>query len=124
MVLFVPLRSFSALLSGTVNGKERGWPSTSGNKRRREEEDTEDAGMSLLSVHACVSMQADRACMCEHASRLYMHMCEHASRLCMHMCEHASRPVCIAGRTVSANHQHALATHNGHARLSRMPSVS
>ena len=86
MVLFVPSPSSNALFSGTVNGKERGQHSTSGNKRRREEEDTQDAGMSLLSVHACVS--------------------------------DASRPVCIAGGAVSASHQHALATHNGHAHLS------
>lgn len=85
MVLFVPSCSFSALLSGTVNGKERGQHPTSGNKRRRQEEDTEDAGMSLLSVHACMS--------------------------------NASRPVCIVGRTVTASHQHALVTHNGHAHL-------
>ncbi len=75
MVLFVPLRNFSAF-SGTVNGKDRGQHSTSGNKRRREEADTEDAGMSLLSVHACV------------------HACV----------SNASKPVRIAGRTVSASH--------------------
>ncbi len=69
MIVFALLRNFSALLSGTVNGKERGQHSTSGNKRRREEEDTEDAGMSLLSVHACVSMQADCACMCERCKQ-------------------------------------------------------
>ena len=86
MIVFALLRNFSALLSGTVNGKEPGQHSTSGNKRRREEEDTEDAGMSLLSVHACVS--------------------------------DASRPICVAGRTLSASHQHALATHNGYAHLS------
>ena len=67
-VPIVPLHTFTALLLGTVNGKERGQRSTSGNKRRREEADTEDAGMSLLSVHACVSDASRPVCIAGRTS--------------------------------------------------------